>query len=64
MMYHNIRKVLAFAPLYLATLLPLQSVHADEGMWTLFDLPSAIYDQMQQKGFQLPYTTSTTARRP
>ena len=55
MMYHNIRKVLAFAPLYLATLLPLQSVHADEGMWTLFDLPSAIYDQMQQKGFQLPY---------
>jgi hypothetical protein len=24
-------------------------------MWTLFDLPSAIYDQMQQKGFQLPY---------
>jgi hypothetical protein len=32
--------------LYLATLLPLQSVHADEGMWTLFDLPSAIYDQI------------------
>ena len=27
--------------------------HADEGMWTLFDLPSAIYDQMKQYGFQL-----------
>ena len=28
--------------------------HADEGMWTLFDLPSAVYDQMRQYGFQLP----------
>ena len=28
-------------------------VHADEGMWTLFDLPNAIYDQMKQYGFQL-----------
>ena len=28
--------------------------HADEGMWTLFDLPAAIYDQMKQYGFQLP----------
>ena len=29
------------------------SAHADEGMWTLFDLPSAIYNQMKQYGFQL-----------
>ena len=28
--------------------------HADEGMWTLFDLPTAVYDQMKQYGFQLP----------
>ena len=28
--------------------------HADEGMWTLFDLPAAVYDQMKQYGFQLP----------
>ena len=27
---------------------------ADEGMWTLFDLPTAVYDQMKQYGFQLP----------
>ena len=29
-------------------------VHADEGMWTLYNLPDAIYDQMKQYGFQLP----------
>ena len=28
--------------------------HADEGMWTLYNLPTAVYDQMQQYGFQLP----------
>ena len=28
--------------------------HADEGMWTLYNLPSAIYEQMRQYGFQLP----------
>ena len=27
---------------------------ADEGMWTLYNLPTAIYDQMKQYGFQLP----------
>ena len=28
--------------------------HADEGMWTLYNLPAAVYDQMKQYGFQLP----------
>ena len=28
--------------------------NADEGMWTLYNLPTAIYQQMQQEGFQLP----------
>ena len=28
--------------------------HADEGMWTLYNLPSAVYEQMKQYGFQLP----------
>ena len=28
--------------------------HADEGMWTLYNLSTAIYQQMQQEGFQLP----------
>ena len=29
---------------------------ADEGMWTLFNLPQAVYNTMQQEGFSLPYT--------
>ncbi len=29
--------------------------HADEGMWTLFDLPQAVYEMMKQEGYQLPY---------
>ena len=27
--------------------------HADEGMWTLYNLPDAVYEQMKQYGFQL-----------
>ena len=30
------------------------SMHADEGMWTLFNLPDAVYEQMVAEGFQLP----------
>ena len=38
----------------LVTLVSLFNVaHADEGMWTLYNLPNAIYDQMKQYGFQL-----------
>ena len=29
--------------------------HADEGMWTLYNLPQAVYETMQQEGYQLPY---------
>ena len=41
---------------FLLSLLCLCSLgaHADEGMWTLYNLPTAIYDQMKQYGFQLP----------
>ena len=28
---------------------------ADEGMWTLYNLPQAVYEQMQAQGFQVPY---------
>ena len=28
--------------------------HADEGMWTLYNLPTAVYEQMKAYGFQLP----------
>ena len=27
---------------------------ADEGMWTLYNLPNAVYEQMKQYGFELP----------
>jgi hypothetical protein len=45
-------KTLAFLPFYFLTFLP---THADEGMWTLFDLPEAVYNEMLREGFQLPY---------
>ncbi|MBQ9678299.1 MAG: S46 family peptidase [Prevotella sp.] len=46
------KKALLFIlPFYLFTFLPLK---ADEGMWTLYNLPTAVYEQMKQYGFQLP----------
>ena len=37
---------------------PLSSlkINADEGMWTLYNLPSQVFAQMQQEGFSLPST--------
>ena len=32
----------------------VNGVRADEGMWTLYNLPTAVYQQMQQYGCQLP----------
>ena len=29
---------------------------ADEGMWTLYNLPEAVYKQMQAEGFTMPYS--------
>ena len=41
--------------LLLAGLLALNTTSkADEGMWTLFNLPDAIYTQMVDYGFKLP----------
>ena len=31
------------------------AAHADEGMWTLYNLPQAVYDQMCAEGFTMPY---------
>ncbi|MDO4160584.1 MAG: S46 family peptidase [Prevotellaceae bacterium] len=45
-------KKLATCVLGLASLLP---VHADEGMWTLYNLPQAAYEQMKSYGFDLSY---------
>ena len=30
------------------------SLHADEGMWTLYNLPDAVYEQMKTEGYRLP----------
>lgn len=40
--------------LVLAGLLAMSTAHADEGMWTLYNLPDAVYRQMVDYGFQLP----------
>ena len=38
-----------------AALLVVPNVNADEGMWTMHDVPQAVYEQMQTYGFELPY---------
>ena len=40
-------------PFYLLNVLP---VKADEGMWTLYNLPNAVYEKMRLEGYQLPYS--------
>ena len=39
----------------MAALVATASVKADEGMWTLANLPQAVYEQMQAEGFTVPY---------
>ncbi len=41
--------------LIVAAMLSTASVNADEGMWMLYDLPQAVYGQMQAEGFTMPY---------
>lgn len=43
--------------LFLAAVLMLSSAaaHADEGMWTLYNLPQAVYEQMKSYGFSPSY---------
>ena len=33
----------------------LTTAKADEGMWTLYNLPNAVYETMRQENFELPY---------
>ena len=37
--------------LIMAAMLSTASVNADEGMWTLYNLPHAVYEQMKTYGF-------------
>ncbi len=39
----------------LCATLSIGTAQADEGMWTLFDLPQAVYEKMKLEGYQLPY---------
>ena len=39
----------------LMALCSANTAHADEGMWTIYNLPSAVYDMMQQEGFKMTY---------
>ena len=32
------------------------TARADEGMWTLSNLPQAVYEQMKAEGYKLPYS--------
>lgn len=40
--------------LMVLSVLALHNARADEGMWTVHNLPDAIYRQMQAEGFQMP----------
>lgn len=48
-------KKIVFALTCLLLSAHLVKVHADEGMWSLFNLPKAVYEQMQAEGFARPY---------
>ena len=37
------------------TCLAVLCAKADEGMWTLYNLPNAVYEQMRMEGYKLPY---------
>jgi len=55
-MYSLKQTIIATATIVAAAM--WQSVaRADEGMWTLYNLPPQVYAQMQQEGFALPSTS-------
>ena len=41
--------------LFLVTMLAADSIKADEGMWTLYNLPQAVFETMKSEGFELTY---------
>lgn len=40
--------------LAIASMLAMASAKADEGMWMLYNLPQAVFEQMQAEGFEMP----------
>ncbi len=49
-MKHYMKKLV----ILMLALLPI-TAHADEGMWTIYNLPPAAFEIMKQKGFQMSY---------
>ena len=47
--------------MFILGLFALLPVKADEGMWTLYNLPQAVYDQMKAYGYSLPYESLYSA---
>ncbi len=47
------RKIYRLLYLMIVLLTPA-AINADEGMWTLYNLPDAVYRQMQAEGFAMP----------
>ena len=52
-MTNKMKKRLPLGLLALSMLSPLPS-RADEGMWTLYDLPTQVYEAMRGYGFLMP----------
>ena len=48
----TLKKTFILLLFYLFTLSPL---HADEGMWTIYNLPNQVFETMQNYGFELTY---------
>lgn len=51
----HIKQTLRAALLLPVLLFGQQPAHADEGMWTLYNLPTQVFQAMQGYGFTLPY---------
>lgn len=49
------KKARFFSSLIAFIVLFSTAAHADEGMWTLYNLPQAAYQQMVAEGFKLPF---------
>ncbi|MBQ7470862.1 MAG: S46 family peptidase [Prevotella sp.] len=41
--------------LSLMALIGLSTAHADEGMWTIYNLPPQVFEKMQEEGFRMSY---------
>ena len=41
--------------LSLIALISMGTAHADEGMWTIYNLPPQVFEQMKAEGFQMSY---------